>query len=139
MGRSIGSNQRRRKQIGLNGLLKVAALGGVLAVVSAAILAYSLGGFHSGARLTDEQEYGRSIYNANCAACHEENQLGLKKVPPNLHGVFSRSHLPSGGPATDAEVKTVILKGKNTMPSFDQRLSETEAAAIIAYLHAGIR
>jgi mono/diheme cytochrome c family protein len=139
MGRSSGSNQRRRKQVSVKKVFLIGALGGALAAAIAMFVIYSLGGDRSATHLTEEQEYGRSLYNTNCATCHEENQLGLKKVPPNLHGVFSRSHLPSGSQATDAEVKNVILKGKNTMPTFDQRLNETEVAAIISYLHAGIR
>jgi mono/diheme cytochrome c family protein len=120
-------------------VLKLVLIGSMVAIATVAFIIYSLGGLRPPAQLTYEQDYGRSLYSANCAACHEENQLGLKKVPPNLHGVFKRGQLPSGSPASDAEVRRVILEGKNTMPPFNQRLTDAQVTAIISYLHTGIK
>jgi mono/diheme cytochrome c family protein len=74
-----------------------------------------------------------------CAHCHEDNDLALKKVPPNLHGVFSRSTLPSGAAATDTEVRHVVLAGKGMMPAFTGRFDEKQMSALLAYLHTGLR
>jgi mono/diheme cytochrome c family protein len=120
-------------------LIRLALIGCAIGLAIAVAVAYSIGSHKPEAQLTDQQEYGRSLYNGNCAACHEQNQLDLKKVPPNLHSIFAFGRLPSGGPATDDEVRLVITKGKNTMPSFDQRLTPDEVAAIIAYLHTGVK
>jgi len=79
------------------------------------------------------------LYNVGCAHCHEENDLQLKKVPPDLHGVFDKATLPGGGPATDANVEQVLMKGKGMMPPFAYQMSREQMAAVIAYLHAGIR
>ncbi len=79
------------------------------------------------------------MYEVGCAHCHEENDLRLKKVPPNLHGLFSKAKLPDGEPATDAEVEQVLMKGKGMMPSFAYQMSREQMTAVIAYLHAGIR
>ena len=111
-------------------------IGLALAAACIALVVYSGGDV---ARLTTEQEFGRSLYSANCASCHEENRLALKKVPPNLHGIFTHDRLPSGSPATDDEVRPVISREKNTMPSFDRRLTGDQVAAIISYLHTGIK
>jgi cytochrome c5 len=120
-------------------VLKLVLIGGIVAIATVAFIIYSLGGLSSPVRLTDEQEYGRSLYSANCATCHEENQLRLKKVPPNLHGIFKHDQLPSGSPASDAEVRRVIFEGKNAMPSFNQRLTDTQITAIISYLHTNAK
>ncbi len=120
-------------------MLKVVLIGSVIAAAIIALVVFNFGGLRPPVRLTDEQEYGRSLYSANCAACHEENQLALKKVPPNLHRVFAHDRLPSGSPATDDEVRIVISRGRNTMPSFDQRLTREQVAAIVSYLHTGIK
>jgi cytochrome c5 len=120
-------------------VLKLVLIGITVAIATTAFIIYSLGGLRSPAQLTPEQDYGRSLYSANCAVCHEGNQLGLEKAPPNLHGIFKQVQLPSGSPASDAEVRRVILKGKNTMPSFDQRLTDAQVTAIISYLHTGIK
>jgi mono/diheme cytochrome c family protein len=89
--------------------------------------------------LTAQEERGKRVYDVGCAHCHEENDLRLKKVPPDLHGLFNREKLPDGEPATDAEVEQVLMKGRGMMPSFAYQMSREQMEAVIAYLHAGIR
>lgn len=89
--------------------------------------------------LTAQEERGKRVYDVGCAHCHEENDLRLKKVPPDLHGLFNREKLPDGKPATDAEVEQVLMKGRGMMPSFAYQMSGEQMEAVIAYLHAGIR
>ncbi len=96
-------------------------------------------GCHSKPSLTPQEAEGKHLYQVRCAHCHEENDLALKKVPPNLHGIFSRAVLPSGRPATDAEVQQNVLAGKGMMPSFAGRFSDEQMAALLAYLHTSLR
>ena len=96
-------------------------------------------GCRSSPRLTPQQAEGRHLYDVRCAHCHEDNDLGLKKVPPNLHGLFGRSTLPSGAVATDVEVERVVSSGKGMMPSFTGRFSNEQMAALLAYLHTEVR
>ena len=74
-----------------------------------------------------------------CAHCHEDNDLALKKVPPNLHGLFDRSTLPSGIPATDEAVRANVVKGRGLMPGFEGRFDDDQMRALLAYLHTGLR
>ena len=90
-------------------------------------------------KLTDQQAEGKHLYDVGCAHCHEENDLHLKKVPPNLHGLFDRNTLPDGEPATDTQVKQVLLMGKGTMPSFAYQMTQEQMDAVVAYLHTGLR
>jgi len=101
------------------------------------MLAFS--GCHSQPLLTAQQAEGKHLYQVRCAHCHQDNDLALKKVPPDLHPVFARSTLPSGAPATDAEVRRVVLAGKGMMPAFAGRFSNEQMAALLAYLHTGLR
>lgn len=89
--------------------------------------------------LTAQQVEGKHLYEVRCAHCHEENDLELKKVPPDLHGVFKSGALPSGGPATDAAVERVVLAGKGMMPAFNGRFDDVQMSALLAYLHTGLR
>ncbi len=89
--------------------------------------------------LTPQQVEGKHFYDERCAHCHEFNDLALKPAPPDLHSVFERPNLPSGAPATDANVARTILSGKGMMPSFAGRFTDEQMAALLAYLHAGIR
>jgi mono/diheme cytochrome c family protein len=109
------------------------------AIVVAASLVALLPGCKQPGALTAEQEEGKHLYAGRCAHCHEENDLALKKVPPDLHGVFRRSTLPSGAPATDDQVKQVVLAGKGLMPAFAGRFDDAQMKALLAYLHTGLR
>lgn len=98
-----------------------------------------LAGCRSTPALTAQEAEGKHLYAVRCAHCHEDNDLALKKVPPDLHGTFRRSVLPSGAPATDVEVRRVVLAGKGLMPSFAGRFTEEQMSALIAYLRTGLR
>ncbi|MGA2561337.1 MAG: cytochrome c [Terracidiphilus sp.] len=105
----------------------------------AASLAVGLAGCHSAQRLTPEQAEGKHLYDVRCAHCHEDNDLALKKVPPNLRGLFEHKALPSGIPATDAAVAANVLNGRGLMPGFAGRFTNEQMAALLAYLHTGLR
>ncbi len=77
---------------------------------------------------------GEWLYDNNCAECHENPQPDLHKQPPNLHGLFRRTSLPSGAPVNDAEVRKTIIEGRGTMPAFDQRLRKEDVDDLISYL-----
>jgi len=99
----------------------------------------SQAGCHGAPALTPQEAEGKHLYSGRCAHCHEDNDLALKKVPPDLHGVFNRTTLPSGVAATDAAVQQNVLQGKGLMPGFAGRFTEEQMAALLAYLHTGLR
>ena len=101
--------------------------------------AFLLAGCRSALELTPQEAEGKHLYQVRCAHCHEDNDLALKKVPPDLHGVFGRKTLPSGAPATDAAVRQNVLEGRGLMPGFAGRFDEEQMAALLAYLHTGLR
>jgi len=96
-------------------------------------------GCHSASRLTRLEAEGKQLYANRCAHCHEENDLNLKKIPPDLHGLFKHTALPSGAPANDAEVRRVVLSGKGLMPAFAGRFTEEQMRELLTYLHTGLR
>jgi mono/diheme cytochrome c family protein len=98
-----------------------------------------LAGCHSAQQLTPQEAAGKHLYQVRCAHCHEDNDLALKKIPPDLHGVFKRNELPSGIPATDVTVRLNVLYGRGLMPGFVGRFDEEQMAALLAYLHTGLR
>jgi len=94
---------------------------------------------HNQPPLTQQEAEGKHLYSTRCAHCHEDNDLALQKVPPNLHHVFARPMLPSGLPATEANVQSTVLNGKGMMPGFADRFSQEEMSDLLAYLHTGLR
>jgi mono/diheme cytochrome c family protein len=98
-----------------------------------------LTGCHSAQPLTPQEAEGKHLYSVRCAHCHEDNDLALKKAPPDLHNVFSRTTLPSGTPADDQQVRRVVLNGKGMMPAFTGRFTVEQMADLLVYLHTGLR
>jgi mono/diheme cytochrome c family protein len=96
---------------------------------------FGFAGCHGKGQLTGQQAEGKQLYDVRCAHCHEYNDLALKKVPPNLHGVFNHAALPSGAPASDLQVARTVLTGKGMMPSFAGRFTTAQMEALLAYLH----
>jgi mono/diheme cytochrome c family protein len=111
----------------------------IVSSVIAASFGICLSACHSASALTPQEAEGKRLYQVRCAHCHEDNDLPLKKVPPDLHNVFGRQRLPSGVPATDEAVRQNVLTGKGMMPSFTGRFTDEQMAALLAYLHTGLR
>jgi mono/diheme cytochrome c family protein len=109
------------------------------AAMAAGLSFACVAGCHSTPALTAQQAAGKHLYDVRCAHCHEDNDLALKKVPPDLHGLFDRQTLPSGIPATDAAVRQNVLYGRGMMPGFAGRFTDEQMAALLAYLHTGLR
>ncbi len=98
-----------------------------------------LAGCRPAVELTPQQAEGKHLYQVRCAHCHEENDLALKKVPPDLRGLFNHKALPSGIPVSDDAVKHNVLAGRGMMPGFAGRFDDDQMAALLAYLHTGLR
>jgi mono/diheme cytochrome c family protein len=87
-----------------------------------------------GTRLPAET-VGAAVYQQNCSACHDPDNLELAKKPPKLAGLFQKKTLPSGQPATDEQVRKTILDGRGIMPPFKQTLDEEQVINLLKYLH----
>jgi mono/diheme cytochrome c family protein len=102
-------------------------------------MGFVLAGCRSPRQLSPQEAEGKHLYQVRCAHCHEENDLALKKVPPDLHGLFDHKTLPSGIPVSDDAVKHNVLAGRGMMPGFAGRFDDEQMAALLAYLHTGLR
>jgi mono/diheme cytochrome c family protein len=113
--------------------------GGIFLFLAIAVgFDFGVAGCHRVPPLTPQEAEGKHLYAVRCAHCHEDNDLALKKVPPDLHNLFAKTALPSGGPATDDEARRVVLSGKGMMPPFAGRFTDEQMTALIAYLHTGL-
>ncbi len=99
----------------------------IMAVVPIILLSIAtiLAGCHTTPALTAQEAEGKHLYAVRCAHCHDDNDLELKKVPPNLHGLFAHTTLPSGAAITDQNIERVVLSGKGLMPAFTGDLPRT--------------
>jgi mono/diheme cytochrome c family protein len=75
-----------------------------------------------------------AVYQQQCARCHTAySTQGL--LGPSLFGVFRKPYLPSGAPANDERVTSVVLHGRDMMPSFANAMDADQLQALLKYLH----
>jgi cytochrome c oxidase subunit 2 len=68
---------------------------------------------------------GQQVYTANCAVCHQPNGKGAGAFP-----ALDGSKIANGPVAQHV---SVVLKGKNAMPSWAQTLNDVEIASVITF------
>lgn len=110
----------------------VAAGLGLLAVL---LCACSRNDASTGTPVVGLEPPGTALYQQNCSACHDAENLELAKKPPKLFGLFQKPTLPSGAPATDDQVRKTILDGRGIMPPFRQTLDDEQVNELLKYLH----
>ncbi|MEA2080885.1 MAG: c-type cytochrome, partial [Pseudomonadota bacterium] len=78
--------------------------------------------------LEDLMAKGESVYNTNCAACHQANGQGIPGVFPPIAGSAIATGEISGH--TD-----IVLNGKSdtAMQAFGEQLGDADLAAVITY------
>ena len=84
--------------------------------------------------LNPEQAYGRKVYDARCAECHYAYSTHSLRGP-SLAGLFKHPYMKNGIPANDERVTDIILLGRAKMPAFQQKLTQPQLDALMAYLH----
>jgi cytochrome c oxidase subunit II len=71
-------------------------------------------------------EHGKTVYEKNCAVCHQASGAGLPPAFPALTG----SKVATG--PIEGHLG-IILNGKNVMPAWKALLNDVEIASVIAY------
>ena len=84
--------------------------------------------------LTPQEAAGHEVYAAHCARCHYANS-DRSLHGPGLQALYKQKYLPSGAPANDDRVTAVILRGRNMMPAFGNKIDEQQLDDLLAYLH----
>lgn len=86
--------------------------------------------------LTPEQETGRVLFDANCAACHGHSASGSDQGPPLVHRIYEPSH------HSDMAFLLAARQGVRAhhwrfgnMPAIDS-VTEDEVVHITAYVRA---
>ena len=83
--------------------------------------------------LDPTQAFGRRVFDANCARCHEPySKSGLHG--PSLHDLYRKQYMPSGQPANDERITETILRGRSKMPSFYGTITQRQLDALLEYL-----
>jgi mono/diheme cytochrome c family protein len=84
--------------------------------------------------LTPQEAAGKQVFVNQCSSCHyADSDKGM--YGPGLQGLFSKPYLTNGMTATDARVRSVILRGFAMMPPMGNTMSDQEFEELMAYLH----
>lgn len=100
---------------------------------TAILAALSFGGLFLSASVS-AQTAGEKVYKAKCASCHGADGKG---ATPAGKATKARDFCSEDvKKETDDEWTTIIVKGKNKMPGYDKKLSESEAKEVVAYIRS---
>lgn len=75
---------------------------------------------------------GQAIYTKNCAVCHGSD--GKADTPAGKAMKAQNFQAAAVVKASDAELESVVKKGKDTMPAFDKTLSDAQIKEVIGYI-----
>jgi len=81
---------------------------------------------------TFAQNEGADTYKAKCAMCHGADGLGNTPAGKNLKAASFKD--PAVVKASDAEMITTVQKGKNKMPAYAGKLTDSQIKATVAYI-----
>lgn len=78
------------------------------------------------------QETGESLFKSKCAMCHGpdgtgKTMMGEKLKIPDLHSDAVQKK-------TDAELTQTITKGKNSMPSYEGKVSKEQIGLLVEFI-----
>ena len=77
-------------------------------------------------------EDGAAIYKTKCAMCHGpdgsgKTMMGEKLKIPDLHSADVQKR-------SDADLKSIVTKGKDKMPAYETKLSKEQIDKLVAYI-----
>ncbi len=85
--------------------------------------------FISNPVLAVSQNEGAAIFKANCAACHPKGGNIIRRGKTLKEKALKRNHLD-----TIEAIASLVTKGKNNMPAYEERLSNQEIEAVSSYV-----
>jgi cytochrome c6 len=80
------------------------------------------------------QSNGEKVYKAKCAGCHGPDGAGATAAGKAMKARdFCSDDVKK---ASDADWTDIISKGKNKMPSFNGKISDTDIKDVVAYIRS---
>ncbi len=72
------------------------------------------------------------LYKTKCAGCHGADGVGATTVGKALK--ITDFHDPDVQKMSDADLATIVAKGKNKMPAYEKTLKPDEIKGLVAYV-----
>jgi mono/diheme cytochrome c family protein len=81
---------------------------------------------------TKAQETGESLFKGKCAMCHGPDGAGKTTMGQALK--IPDLHSDDVQKLSDAELTTIVAKGKNKMPAYEAKLSKEQITLLVGYI-----
>jgi mono/diheme cytochrome c family protein len=78
------------------------------------------------------QNAGADTYKAKCLMCHGADGLGTTPAGKKLNAASFKD--PAIVKASNAEMIDIVKKGKNKMPAYAGKLTDSQITATVAYI-----
>jgi mono/diheme cytochrome c family protein len=78
------------------------------------------------------QETGESLFKGKCAMCHGPDGAGKTTMGQALK--IPDLHSDDVQKLSDAELTTIVAKGKNKMPAYEAKLSKEQITLLVGYI-----
>ena len=75
---------------------------------------------------------GKSIFGSKCAICHGPNGDGNSPIGKTLN--VPDFHSSRAQKMTQAQVKAIVMNGKDKMPAFKNILTDTQIDQVVGYV-----
>ena len=75
---------------------------------------------------------GKASYTSKCTICHGADGAGKTTIGKNLK--IRDFHSPDVQKQSDEDLKGIITNGKNKMPAFKGKLSDSQIDDVLAYV-----
>ncbi len=76
---------------------------------------------------------GTELFQHRCSGCHGIDGEAHTHAGTSFHALDF--HDPAVMKMTDADLAAIIHDGKNRMPAFGNRLSQSDIESLVAYIH----
>src|ERR1700680_3851049 len=81
---------------------------------------------------TRADDAAAKLYQTKCVACHAADGSGNTTVGKTL--MIKDLRDPDGQKQSDADLTTIVAKGKNKMPAYEKTLKADEIKGLVAYV-----
>ena len=75
---------------------------------------------------------GKGLFATKCAICHGADASANTTMGKSMK--IRNFHMPEVQKQSDAELTTIITKGKNKMPAFEGKLTSEQMSQVVAYI-----
>lgn len=96
------------------------------------LIAFLFAAFALASMAAAEDTAAKSTFGTKCSICHGQDGHGNTPIGKTLK--IKDFHSPEVQGMSDADLKGIVTNGKNKMPAFKGKLTDTQIDQVLAYV-----